>query len=115
MKLLIFVLNHHEKLDALLSELENSGIGGATIVDSTGMAKVLHSGDEEEIPLFGTLRTLLNPSREKSCTILMVIRDEQRQTAIDAIERVVGDLHEKNAGIVFSVPIDYVKGLRGIE
>lgn len=110
MRLLVFVLNAHEKLDALLNELEQSGIRGATILESTGMAKVLHH-DEEEIPFLGSLRTFLNPSREKSNTILTVIRDEQLTVAVDAIERVVGDLRKANAGIVFSLPLDFVKGL----
>ena len=45
MDLLIFILNDHEKLDAILTELEKSGIRGATVIDSTGMAKVLHHDD----------------------------------------------------------------------
>lgn len=116
MRLLIFVLNQSEKLDAVLNAFQNAGIGGATILDSTGMAKVLHTVDEEEeMPLFGSLRHFLNPSREKSHTIFTVLQDSQLQTAVDAIESVVGDLKQANAGIVFSLPIDYVKGLRGIE
>lgn len=111
MRLLVFVLYHHEKLDELLTELEKSGIRGATILESTGMAKVLHHDEEEELTFLSSLRGLLNPSREKSNTILTVIRDEQLNTAVNAIERVVGDLHKKNAGIVFSLPLDFVKGL----
>ena len=43
MQVLFFVLNAPEKLDALLSEMERHGIHGATIFESTGMARVLNS------------------------------------------------------------------------
>lgn len=115
MDLLVFVLNDHEKLDEVLSELEKSGIGGATVIDSTGMAKVLHL-DEEEVPFLGAIRGILNPAtRARSNTILMVLEKASVQTAIDAIERVVGDLNQKNVGIAFSIPVDFAKGLRKHE
>lgn len=114
MRILIFVLNHCEKLDALMNEFMRVGIHGATILESTGMAKVLHV-DEEDLPFMGSLRHFLNPSRAKSNTIFTVISDEQLAIAVEAIERIVGDLHEKNAGIVLSFPLDYVKGLRDGE
>lgn len=112
MKLLIFVLNHYEKLDQLLNEFQSCKIGGATILESTGMARVLQAYEEEEISFIGSLRGLLNPSREKSYTILTVLKEEQISVAIEAIERVVGDLNQANAGIVFTLPIDFAKGLR---
>lgn len=111
MDLLVFVLNDHEKLDAVLEELEHSGIRGATVIDSTGMAKVLHP-EEEEVPFFGAIRGLLNPtSRAKSNTILMVLEKTQVTVAIDAIERIVGDLNQKNVGVAFSIPVEFTKGL----
>lgn len=115
MELLVFVLNDHEKLDAVLSELEEAGVAGATVIDSTGMAKVLHH-DEEEVLLFGAIRGILNPAtRAKSNTILMVIEKAQVTVAVDAIERVVGDLNQKNVGIVFSIPVEFTKGIRKHE
>lgn len=111
MELLVFVLNNHEKLDAVLAELEAAGIMGATVIDSTGMAKVLHH-DEEEMVFFGAIRGILNSaSRAKSNTIFMVISKEKIKLAVDAIERIVGDLNQKNVGIVFSIPVDFTKGL----
>lgn len=112
MKLLVFVLNKHEKLDALMTEFVHVGITGATILESRGMAKVLREHDEEDIPFLGSLRGLLNPERAKSDTILAVIRDDQLKTAVETIERIAGCLETENTGIVFSVPIDYVKGFR---
>lgn len=115
MELLVFVLNDHEKLDAVLTELEHSGVAGGTVIDSTGMAKVLHH-DEEDVLFFGAIRGILNSTtRAKSNTILMVIEKEQVQPAVEAIERVVGDLNHKNVGIVFTIPVGYTKGIQRHE
>lgn len=115
MKLLFFVLNKTEKLDDVLTEFARSNIGGATVVDSSGMARLLsHKHDEDEIPFLGSLRSFLNPEREKSKLIMTVIQDDQLEEAVKAIESVVGDLSLKDTGIVFSVPIDYTKGILGI-
>ena len=113
MELLVFVLYNHEKLDEVLTSLEESGIKGATIIDSTGMAKVLHH-DEETSLLFGAIRNVLNnPSRSKSNTIFMVLEKEDVDVAVKAIEKVIGDLNRENVGIIFSIPVDYTKGING--
>ncbi len=112
MKLLFLVLNKTEKLDDLLVEFVNRNIKGATIIDSAGMARILcDKHDNDEIPFLGSIRAYLYPEREKSNIILTVIEDNQLNEAIEAIESVVGDLSKKDVGIVFSVPIDFVKGI----
>jgi len=112
MKLMIFVLNQTEKLDAILTEFATKNICGATILDGVGMARVLsHKHDEEEIPFLSNVFSFLNPDREKSKVILAVIDDNQLDEAIEVIESIVGDLAKKNTGVIFSVPIDYAKGI----
>ena len=115
MKLLFYVLNKTEKLDAVLTEFARRNINGATVIDSAGMARLLsHKHDEDEIPFLGSVRAFLNPEREKSNVIFTVIQDNQLSDAISAIEHVVGDLSTKNNGVAFSVPIDFTKGICGI-
>nr|WP_319489611.1 hypothetical protein [uncultured Caproiciproducens sp.] len=112
MKLLFFVLNKTEKLDAILTEFVRQDIHGATVLESMGMARLLsHKHDEDEIPFLGSLRTFLNPEREKNNVIFAVIQDNQLPVAVSAIESIVGDLSVNNTGVVFSVPIDFAKGL----
>jgi len=115
MRLLVLVLNHEDKLEDLLAEFLKIGISGATVLSSTGMARVLTGLNEEDIPLFGSIRALLNPEREQNHTILTVIRNEQLAVAVEAIESVIGDLSEKDSGIVFSMPVDFVRGISTIE
>lgn len=112
LKLLFFVLNKTEKLDDVLTEFSRRNIKGATVLESAGMARLLsHKHDEDEIPFLGSLRTFLNPEREKSKTIFTVIREDQLEEAVSAIESVVGDLSCRDAGVIFSVPIDFTKGI----
>lgn len=115
MRLMVFVLNNTEQLEPLLAELVHAGICGATILPSTGMARVLTKYDNNDIPFLGSIRALLNPERSKSQTILFVIKDEQLKTAVATIEKVVGSICNEDTGIIFSMPIDFVKGLPHLE
>lgn len=110
MQLLVLVLNKVEVLEELLTQMVSGGISGATILNSTGMATTLvHS--EEDVPLFGILRKMLNPDREESKTIFTVLKDEQIDTAKEIINHVVGGLENPDTGILFTLPINSVEGL----
>lgn len=111
MKLFYFVLNDTEKLDDILTGFIENGIKDATIVDSMGMLRLLnctHCG--EDIPFLGTVRMFMKPDWKTSKLILTALRDEQVPLAIEAIEACIGDLNNKDTGVVFTVPIDYTKG-----
>ncbi|NLJ30526.1 MAG: hypothetical protein GX424_02800 [Clostridiales bacterium] len=115
MKLLIFILNKTDKLDALLAEFAREHISGATIIESMGMARLLsHRHDEDELPFLGSLRTLMNPEREKSKIILAAVQESQLKAAITVIENTVGDLSGRDTGVLFTVPIDFTKGITKI-
>ena len=107
MELLIFVMNQIDSLDQLLKDFSNEKKFSATVIDSAGMARILADHDY----LFGSLRSLLNDSQVNSKTIFMVLKHEDVQQAVDIIERNVGNLEEPNTGIVFTVPVNYVKGI----
>ena len=112
MRLLFYVLNKTDKLDEILSEFVRRDINGATVIESMGMARILsHKHDDDDLPFLASLRSFLNPEREKNNLIFAVIRDEQLKEAVSIIEEIVGDLSKKNNGIVFSLPLDYVKGI----
>ena len=61
MQAFFFVLNRTEHLEHLLQEFAAQGIGCATVLDSKGMARILHS--EEEMPIFYGLRAIVAPER----------------------------------------------------
>ena len=72
MQVFFFVMNRTEHLEHLLQEFDKNGIIGATVLDSKGMARILHS--EEEMPLFYGLRSIVAPERRSSKTIFCVLK-----------------------------------------
>ena len=109
MKLMFVVLNQVELLDPLLESFMDKGIRGATILSSRGMAREL--SQNEDYPVFGTLRFLFDPERQENKTIFMVIDDDQVSTVKESIEEVVGDLDAPDSAVFFTVPVADVGGI----
>ncbi len=113
MKLFVLILNRTEKLDDLMAAFAKEKICGATILDSTGMARELYGAHhaEEEISFFGSVRKFLtDDSRKTSKTILTVVPDGRLDDVIRITENVVGDFGEPDVGIMFAVPLDFARG-----
>lgn len=108
MKLLVLVLNKPDQLTTILHEFNENEIRGATILESTGMAHALMSDD---FHLFGSWRSFLDPKRKENKTVYMVLEDDKVLKVVDIIESVIGPLNKPNTGIVFTVPVDFVKGI----
>lgn len=109
MQLVTIVLNKVDCLEGLLAELVAKGIRGGTIIDSTGMARAM--GEENELRFLGSLRQLLDPDREESKMVLLVVEDEQIKVISEIVNKVVGDLSQPDSGIIFAVPVSYTEGL----
>lgn len=113
MKLVIFILNKTEKLDSLLQELAVEHLTGATVLCSSGMASQLaNSNDESLSSIFGSIRNLLRDSKEENKTIMMVTKEANIAKIEAVIERVVGDINLPNTGILFTIPVDYLRGFK---
>ena len=108
MQLLFAVINHEELLDDILAGFVELGITGATVLESKGMGRVL----SREVPIFAGLRTLAASSRPANRTIFCLAEDAKIDAAIALIEEVCGSLDVPGAGIVFTVPIGRVVGLK---
>lgn len=113
MQLIVLVLNRSELLHKVLKALYDSGVSGATVIESRGMGRTL----SDEIPIFGGLKRLLNGYGPVNETVFSVVEDEKVEEAIKAIESVVGDLHAPGTGVLFTVRVDRAIGLprRGPE
>ena len=109
MQVFVFVLNRTEHLEHLLEEFAAHGLTGATVLDSKGMARILHS--EDELPVFYGLRAILEPERRSSKTIFCVMQDEQVEIARQIVNSVTGGLDAPDSGIMFALPLTFVEGL----
>lgn len=110
MKAVFYVLNQVDLLGKLLNEISDSNINGGTILESSGMGREL--AKDQDFPMFGMLRAILNPELKSTKTLVFVLEEDKVEILEKAIERVVGSLEKPNSGILFSLPIDYVKGLK---
>jgi len=110
MQVLFLVLNKTECLEGILEALMRNGIGGATVLESEGMMRAMHP-NLEDLPMFGTLRQLINPARSMSKTIIMVVEDKQVDLIRKLIKQETGGLNHPDTGILFAVPTVFVEGI----
>ncbi len=109
MKLVIFVLNKEEFLEDVASAFIEADITRATILDSEGIIGFL----TYQVPLFADLKNFMKGDRPYNKTIFSVVDDEKKIKNLEKlIEEICGDLSEPGIGILFTVPVDYVKGLK---
>jgi nitrogen regulatory protein PII len=113
MKLLIFVLSHVEKLQPLLKTFNDQGVAGATILDSSGMGREL--SERDEFSIFGSMRALIDQNNRTTKTLFLVVEDDAVIKIERMIETVVGDLSKPDQGILFTLPLDYVKGYKKLK
>src|ERR1700712_5672549 len=107
MQLLVAVINHEESVDDLLAGFVEIGITGATVLESTGMGRVL----SREVPIFAGVRSLDERSRPRNRTIFCVADEAKVEAAIAIIQETCGGLDSPGRGIVFTLPISRVVGL----
>ena len=89
--MLIFVLNRVEKLEPALNKLEHAGLRGATVLSSRGMAMTLDKYCDGSF--LGSLRAMMEPDREENRTVFMVLKDEDVERAVAAVEEVAGSFN----------------------
>ena len=92
---------------------ENAGVGGITIIESTGLARVrLKEGYRDDIPLMPSIRSFFHSREEHHRTIFSIVEGETMvQRLIDVTESVLGPLTDPHTGILFAVPISHVAGI----
>ena len=108
MQLLVAVINHEERVDEILAGFVELGISGATVVASKGMGRLLSS----DVPIFAGLRSLSARSRPGNQTLFCVTDEEKVEAAIALIQEVCGNLDAPGTGIVFTMPVTRVVGLK---
>jgi len=111
--LLVLILDDVAKLKSILDAWEKVGVPGITILHSVGFQRAKGWLGRADLPFTATLRDLLHAEEVHNRTLLSVIEDEEvLERAIQAAAQVIGDFSAPHSGILFSVPLGQVMGLK---
>ncbi|NLK69384.1 MAG: hypothetical protein GX283_09530 [Clostridiaceae bacterium] len=106
MRVLIIVLNNTDYLEEVLSLLVKHNVKGATILESQGMASSIVNNDITNIPLFGSLKTLLQDRHPYNKTIFTVINNQEKlHKVVGAIQNLLKDERKPDGCFMFTVPV----------
>ncbi|HEX5871704.1 MAG TPA: hypothetical protein VFY65_14855 [Longimicrobium sp.] len=108
MQLLIAVINQEERIEEILSGFLEIGITGATLINTEGMGRLLAS----EVPIFAGLQALAGRTRPRNQTLFSVLDDDKVDAALALLQEVVGDFAQPATGIVVTLPVNRVLGLK---
>ncbi len=113
MYLVLFVLHDPNYLDELLTAWENAGVGGVTILPSTGLARFRSIGAfRDDLPLIPSLEDFREHVENLNRTIFTIVQDDAMvDKVVEATEKVIGDLDLPNTGIMTVLPCARVYGL----
>lgn len=112
MQFFVLVLNREECLEPILEGMLAEGLSGATILNSTGMMRVLDGDNNVDLPMMGILRHFYSPERKNSKTLFTLIEDDQREKLMRIINEKTGGLDHPDTGIAFSMPVSFVEGVK---
>lgn len=112
MYLLVNVLEQTAQLPAILEGFAEIGVRGTTILNSSGMGRVLMKSGAD-VPATDAAKKVLIEGQTSNKTLFTVVKDrETLQEAINVIKSFCGDLNEPGKGIIFAFPLEYVEGLK---
>jgi hypothetical protein len=103
--LLHLIISDPSTLDRLMTVLLDLGIGGATVIESKGMAAIIR----EEMPIFSGLGALL-PERTGSRVVFSATTVERAEQLFAVLDE---EFSQRQRPIAFTVPIIGWVGLRG--
>jgi nitrogen regulatory protein PII len=111
MYLLVQVLEQTQHLSGILEGFARIGIQGSTVLDSTGMGRVLMK-TSASMPVMEQINKVLKDLETSNKIMLTVIREKAvLEKAVNVIRSFCGDLNEPGKGILFAFPLELVEGL----
>ncbi|MEW6093496.1 MAG: hypothetical protein AB1531_05975 [Chloroflexota bacterium] len=113
MYLILFVLNDPDRLEDVLTAWEAAGVGGITVLPSTGLGRIRQQeGLRDDVPLIPGLEDFYHHQSDISHTMFTIVDgDALAQKVVQATEAVVGDLDKPGNGILVVLPTVSIHGL----
>jgi hypothetical protein len=110
MYMLVMVLDDSTRLNQVLQGWIAAGVPGVTILESTGVNRVLPR--DSASPSYAGFAQMFGSGRVGHDTLFAVIDDlEIAEAAVRQTEEILGDLNKPHTGIVFALPVAKTWGL----
>lgn len=110
MYLLVMVLDDSTKLNDMLEAWRKAGIEGITILESTGVHRVLMR--TQASPMMAGFSQIMGVPPKGHHTLFAVIQSlELAEAAVAAAENIVGSMAAPHTGLIFTLPITRVWGV----
>jgi nitrogen regulatory protein PII len=112
--MVLMVINDLDDCAPILDAWEDLGVGGVTILESTGLGRARKAGLMENLPIMPSLADFMRHPEQRHRTIFTVVDSEEFvDRIIAATEALVGDLERPDKGILFVLPVLKAKGIQG--
>ncbi len=113
MHMILLVLNDPSLMDDVISAWEEAGVGGITILPSTGMARIREKAAwRDDLPLIPRLEDFHDYVESLNRTLFTIVAtDEMVDKVIAATQAVTGDLNDPHTGILITLPVDRFIGI----
>jgi nitrogen regulatory protein P-II 1 len=109
--LVVLVLECTEICHEILDAWEEAGASGATILESTGLARI-RGAVRDDLPLVPSLRDLMKVDEMHNRTVFTMIDDDKVLERVLEVTRKNIDFTQPNSGLMFVVPVSQVFGLK---
>jgi hypothetical protein len=104
------VLDDVSHLNHVLQAWRTAGVRGVTILESTGLNRLLRRQSAE--PVYAGFSQIFGSARVGHNTLFAVIDDlELAEAAVNGTEKVIGSLDTPHTGIIFAVPVTKTWGI----
>ncbi len=110
--MVVIVVNNPDDYPAVLEAWEALGLSGVTILDSSGLGRVRRAGMLEDFPLMPSMNDYFDDREIHHRTLISVVDDPLIvDKMIESVQRIVGNLEDKNTGFLFVLPVTRVVGM----
>ncbi|MCP4363398.1 MAG: hypothetical protein GY796_35810 [Chloroflexi bacterium] len=112
--MILLVLSDLGECNSILDAWEEVGVGGITILESSGLGRARQAGIRGDIPLMPSLADFFRRSEDRHRTIFTVVDNEALvDQLIEVTESIIGDMEAPHNGVIFVWPVSRAIGVSG--
>jgi hypothetical protein len=108
----VLIANDPDDCPAILKAWEDLGLAGVTILESTGLGHLKHTGLWDNIPLMPSIHDLFKSEEVHHRTLFSVVDDHAMvDRMLASVEQITGSLDDPHTGFMFVLPVIEVHGM----